>query len=144
MAEVKKNFVEELPIEIGSSEQISSIIKIVDKMLELCQSRYAVKQTFIKYLCSALEPKRITEKLESIESISFKDFCLELKKQKVKLSASMQMELLPLFDQKKQEIEAFTSRIKIFQTQLDDEVFAIYGIDSVAANQIRSEMIIDI
>lgn len=142
MAEVKKNFVEDLPVIVGNADQINTVIEIVDGMLQLCQRRYEDKHLFIRYLCSAYEPKKITEKLEEFDSLSFKDFCAELKKQKVNLSASAQMELLPLFEQKVQEAAAFTSRIKKLQSQLDEEVFAIYGIDSAAADLIHSEMVI--
>lgn len=142
MAQVKKNFVEDLPVVVGNANQVNTVIEIVDRILQFCQTRYEHKQLFIKYLCSAYEPKKITEKLEEFDSLSFKDFCTELKKQKVKLSASAQMELLPLFDQKIQEIVTFTSQIKKLQSQLDDEVFAIYGIESVAADRIRNEMVI--
>lgn len=47
-----------------------------------------------------------------------------------------------VFEQKVQEVAAFTSQIKKLQSQLDDEVFAIYGIDSAAADLIHSEMVI--
>ena len=50
-----------------------------------------------------------------------------------------QFSKMPLFEQKVQEIAAFTSQIKKLQSQLDDEVFAIYGIDSAAADLIHSE-----
>lgn len=142
MAQVKKNFVEDLPVIVGNRDQISTVIEIVDRILRLCQRRYEDKHLFIRYLCRVYEPKKITEKLEEFDSLSFKDFCAELKKQKVNLPASAQIELLPLFEQKVQEIAAFTSRIKKLQSQLDDEVFAIYGIDSAAADLIHSEMVI--
>ena len=144
MAEVKKNFVEELPIIVGGAEQIESLNAIVEGILTLCQKRYGEKRRFIEYLDSAFEPKSITEKLEGFEELSFKEFCAELKKQKVKLSAAAQMELLPLFDQKKTAIAALTTQIRTLQAQLDDEVFAIYGISPADAEQIRNEMLIEI
>ena len=144
MAQIKKNFVEDLPVAIGNMEQESSIIGYVDEMLKLCQGRYNQIQSFVKYCNSAYEPKAITEKLECFYCLSFKEFCEELKKQKVKLSASAQMDLLPLFDQEVQKVASFTAQIKELQSQLDDEVFAIYGIDSATADRIRSEMVIEI
>ena len=142
MAEVKKNFVEDLPVVIGTEEQQSSLVKIVDSILLLCQKRHDGKRAFLNYIQSAYEPKAITEKLECFDLLSFKDFCAELKKQKVKLSASAQMDLLPLFDEKNKEVAAVTAQIKMLQLQLDEMVFQIYGIDSDSADRIRNEMVI--
>lgn len=142
MAEVKGIFLRKLPLAFGDSNQIGRIEKIVASIMEISRKRFEEKMRFIYYLQSAYEPKKVTEKLEEFDSLSFKDFCTELKKQKVKLSASAQMELLPLFDQKIHEVAAFTSQIEKLQSRLDDDVFAIYGVDSAAADLIRSEMII--
>lgn len=143
MAEVKGIFLKKLPVAYDDSH-VKKIEDIVTAIMELCKKRYIAKRNFIYYIQSAYEPKKITEKLDGFDRLSFKEFCREMKKQKVKLSASDQMDLLPLFDQKIQEIAAFTSQIRKLQSQLDDEIFAIYGIDSVAADRIRSEMVIEL
>lgn len=143
MAEVKKNFVEDLPIVIGISDQVQSVINIVENLLQFCQKKFDVKQAFIKYIKSVFEPKSITEKLEDFDKNSFKDFCAELKKQKVKLSSSEQMDLLPLFEDKIKEVATISSQIKQAQLQLDTAVFEIYGIEPNIAEQIKREMIIE-
>ena len=143
MAEVKGIFLKKLPVAFDDS-QVKKIEDTVTAIIELCKKRYSAKRNFMYYIQSAYEPKKITEKMDSFDRLSFKDFCAEMKKQKVKLSASDQMDLLPLFDQKIQEVATFTSQIKKLQSQLDDVVFAIYGIDSVAADRIRNEMVIEL
>ena len=144
MAEVKGIFLKKLPIAVGDDLQMDTIQSIVSSLVELCKKRFDIKLGFIHYLKSTYEPKKVTQRMEEFDSLTFKDFCSELKKQKVKLSAAAQMELLPLFDQKKTAIAALTTQIRTLQTQLDDEVFAIYGISSADAEQIRNEMLIEI
>ena len=142
MAEVKKNFVEELPIIEGASNQKELIIKISNELLLLCEARHKSRQQFIEYLENAYEPKRITERLEEFDLLSFKEFCEELKQQKVKLSASEQMSLLSLFKEKTEEIAKISSQISTLQEKLDDEVFLVYGIDQSFADRIRNELLI--
>lgn len=144
MAEVKKNFIEELPFALGTPEQVSALVQKVDEMLSLCQTRYGIMQKFIQFLIHAYEPKSISEKIEAFDTLTFKEFCAEMKKQKVKLSASQQMELLPLFQEKKDEIANLTSQIAEFHAQLDQTVYSIYGLDEESINRISSEIKISI
>ena len=85
-------------------------------------------------------PKKVTEKLEAFDTISFKEFVDELKKQKVKLSASQQMDLLTLFDEQKSAINSISTQIAVVQASLDDLVFAIYQIPHDVAEQIKASM----
>lgn len=144
MAEVKKRFIEELPLAIGSEQQQKDLENVVDHILTLCHKRYEMKKIFLKYLMRMYEPKKITEKLESFDTLSFKEFCQELKKQKVKLSASAQMDLMLLFDEKAQEVAEISSQICDLQTQLDEIVFQIYEIDIESAKHIKEKMVIAI
>ena len=140
MAQVKKNFVEDLPIVLGSPDQADSLIRLVDDLLTLCQQRQSAKQLFIHFLSHAYEPKSISEKLENFDTISFKEFCSEMKKQKVKLSASQQMELLPLFTEKNTEISSISVKIEECQMQLDEIVYSIYDLDADCINRISNQI----
>lgn len=144
MAEVKKKFIEDLPMIVGSTTQLDNTVALTNSIMHLCQDRYNIKMVFIQYCNSIYEPKAITEKISNFDTIDFKSFCNELKRQKCKLSASTQMELLPLFNQKRKEIDAINMQIKALQTQLDEIVFELYGIDAVSADRIRREMVINI
>lgn len=142
MAEVKKNFVEDLPIIEGTPEQKEKTVEIVNELLSLCESRHKSRSLFIEYVENAYEPKKVTEKLESFDFLTFKEFCEELKQQKAKLTAYEQMSLLSLFKEKTEAIETITKQISALQAKLDDEVFSIYGIDSLTAERIKNEMTI--
>ena len=144
MAQVKKNFVEDLPIILGDDNTQNKIASLTIELLTKCQNRHDARKKFINYVQKAYEPKGISEKLEFFDSLSFKDFCSELKKQKVKLSASEQMDLLTLFDDNVKRIMEASKEINTLYHLLDSEVFALYGIDDITAQRIQSEMQIDI
>ena len=63
-------------------------------------------------------------------------------KQKVQLSASVQMDLLPLFRKEAEELETISSQIQNLQSQLDEEVFSIYGIEPASSVRMKDEMAI--
>lgn len=140
MAQVKKAFVEELPLAIAEKDVIYAVEQYVETLLSLCQTRQQQKQKFLGYIKSAYEPKSISERLEDFSTLTFKEFVSELKKQKAKLTASQQMDLLTLFEEQKSEISSITSQIATVQTALDDLVFTIYQIPQDAAEQIKASM----
>lgn len=140
MAQVKKAFVEELPLVIAKKDIVCTVEQYVDKLLSLCQARHEQKQKFLGYIKSVYEPKSISERLEDFSVLTFKEFVAELKKQKVKLSASQQMDLLSLFDVQKKEIASMTAQIAQLQASLDDLVFAIYQIPADDAETIKNSM----
>ena len=140
MAQVKANAIRKLPIAISEQE----IEPIVEAILSLCQKRHDTKQKFLHYIKSSYEPKGISEKLENFENLSFKEFCDELKKQKVKLSSYAKIDLLPLFEDQIKEISAITAQIKEEQLKLDDAIFTIYEIDENTKERIKKEFVIDL
>ena len=140
MAQVKKAFVEELPLVVAEKDVVCTVEQHVDRLLSLCQTRQQQKQKFLSYIKSAYEPKSISERLEEYADLTFKEFVAELKKQKVKLSASQQMDLLSLFDEQKATVSNLSAQIMAVQTSLDDLVFAIYQIPADIAATIRSSM----
>jgi hypothetical protein len=128
MAEVKGIYLKKLPIAIGTKEQIQYVEEAVASLLDLCQSRYDKKYSFIHYIQKTYEPKKITEKMEDFELLSYKDFVDELKKQKVKLTELQKMELLEIFDDKKETVMKIDLKIKAIQKDLDFMIFDIYKI----------------
>ena len=140
MAEVKKAFVEALPIAKGTDEQIRKVEEAVDGLLTICQSKHDVRKRFLHYILRAYEPKKVTEKMEMFDLLPFKDFVDELKKQKVKLTPKQQMELVSLYDDQKEDVKMLSVQIANVQKALDDLVFEIYQIPTDVAEQIRNAM----
>ena len=144
MAEVKKNFIEELPFAPGTPEQVSALVQTVDEILSLCQTRQGIKQKFIQFLIHAYEPKSISEKIEAFDALTFKEFCAELKKQKVKLSASQQFDLFTFFSEIIKEVSSVGVKIEACQMKLDEIVYSIYDLDDECIKRISSELQISI
>lgn len=122
MAEVKGTYIKRLPIAIGNDEQI----KRVERLLNMCQKQFESKNDFIHYMEKAYEPKRITEKLLDFERLTFREFIDELKKCKVKLTASQKKDLLVLYEDSVKEIMDMDKEISSLKYSLDYVVFDIY------------------
>ena len=77
--------------------------------------------------------------MRRFDELSFKDFLTELQRQRAKLSASQQMELLSLYEQKRRERTDANVQIAAAQRALDDLVFRVYQISDDTAALIREE-----
>jgi len=126
LAQVKKAYVERLPIVIADDQ--STVIALVDKLLESCQERHDKAKQFTEYLSQIYAPKSISEKLQKFYKLDFKGFIGELKKQSVKLTPTQEMELMPLFNEKAADLAALSQMIERLDGELDDVVFALYGL----------------
>ena len=144
MAEVKGIYIRKLPVATADIVIMESVEVYVKELMELCSRRYLTKQEFITFIINAYEPRKISEQLDHFYDNSFKDFCVELKKQKVKLTASQQMELLPLFDERKKQISEISVHIKTIQTSLDDIIFSIYQIPLDISDMIKENTQFDL
>lgn len=144
MAEVKGIYIRKLPIATADRSIMEDVENYAKDLMDLCSRRYSIKQEFLKFIINAYEPRKTSEQLEHFYENSFKDFCRELKKQKVKLTASQQMELLPLFDEQKKKIAQISARINAIQSTLDDTIFSIYQISQTIADIIKQNTQIDL
>lgn len=144
MAQVKKTFVEELPVSIGTQEQIEQIETIVSNLLIMCQKKYEQKKQFLNYIVNVYEPNKVSEQMESFTKLSFKEFINELKKQKVKFTAAQQMDLLSLYDEQKIKLEQISLQINELQSSLDDIVFSIYQIPQNISDMIKQNIQIEL
>lgn len=141
MAEVKGIYIKKLPIAVGLSEQIQNVEDAVQRLLDLCQKRYDSKYSFIHYIAETYEPRKVSERLLDFEELSFKEFVEELKKVKVKLSASQQKDLLELYEDSINEITGMDKRIKDIQGRLDFMVFDIYKIPAEVVKRIMESVL---
>ena len=126
LAQTKVVFVERLPIIVDNQQPI---IALVDALLTANQSRYNESKAFTDYIKAIHEPAKISEKLSEFYTLSYADFIAELKKQRVKLTAKQEMELMPLFQEKAIEIQAISQTIDRLDNELDEVVFKLYGLN---------------
>jgi type I restriction-modification system DNA methylase subunit len=127
LAETKKIYVERLPIAIA--EDMSIIEGYAERLMSVCQSAHDKAAAFTRFIDGAYQPKALTERLRGFYELDFKAFAAELNAQKVKLTASRQMELMPLFDEKKAEVIALYAQTAKLEKELDAEVYRLYGLN---------------
>jgi len=127
LAQVKKVFVERFPIVVAEDQ--STVISLVDRLLETNQARFDKSKHFIEFLSTMYEPKSISEKLLEFYKMDFKSFINELKKQKVKLTPKQEMDLMPLFQEKSLELSNLSQEINKLDAQLDEVVYKLYGLN---------------
>jgi type I restriction-modification system DNA methylase subunit len=126
LAQVKLIYVERLPIVVANDQSV--VISYVDRLLEKCQERFDKAKQFTDYLSAMYSPKSISEKLSEFYKLDFKGFVDELKKQKVKLNATQEMGLMPLFAKKSGELVQLSREIERLDNELDEVVFGLYGL----------------
>lgn len=140
MAEVKKDFVEKLPIIIAEQSVVERVESIVNELLCKCQKRHDECRSFSNYIMKAYEPKKLTDTMLEFQDMTFKEYISELKKQKVKLTAKEQMELLELFEERQNIVKSLSDEIQQQYNELNDIVFSIYGLRECDINMIRKEI----
>jgi len=126
-AEIKVVFVERFPIVVAKDQ--SRVISLADGLLKNCQARFDKAKQFTDYLTKAHTHRPPCERLSRFHALDFKELLEELKKQKTALSVKQEMELLPLFKEKSEEIRALTKTIAALDAEMDEAVYAIYGLD---------------
>lgn len=128
MAEIKKVFVEDLPIVIAENDVVEKVENIVTDLLEKCQIRYNLASDFSNYILKVYEPKKIPEAMLGFKKMTFKAYLMELKKQKIKLTAKEEMGLLKLYEETQEKIKMLSAEIDRKYDELNDIVFSIYNI----------------
>lgn len=71
---------------------------------------------------------KITSSLETFDTMEFKEFVAELKKQKIKLTLSQQDEWEEYFNQRVAECQILSAQIKATDNEIDNHVFDLYGL----------------
>ena len=103
-------------------------IALADTMLSLNSQLQDKRNRFLHRLSDNLEGVKITSALQTFDTMDFKGFVAELKKQKIKLSLSQQDEWEEYFNQRVAECQALSAQIKATDEEIDNRVFDLYGL----------------
>ena len=107
------------------ADELSSL---ADKMLSLNKDLQAKRARFIRRLQDNMPDIKITGTLETFDSLDFAGFVAELKKQKIKLSLVQQDEWEEYFGQYKTDCEELKSSIAATDAEINNRVYALYGL----------------
>lgn len=127
MAEVKAFHLGLLPLKRISLSDQQPFIALADQMLALNKDLQEKRARFLRRVEDNLGVK-ITGALETFDTLSFKDFCKELGKQKRKLSLSEQDEWEPYFNQYRADCHNLIQTIQTTDTEIDELVYDLYGL----------------
>jgi hypothetical protein len=125
MAQVKRGHLLLLPI---IDDNLCILEPLADKMLLLNIDLQTKRQRFLKRLADNFSGIKITGALEYFDELEFAPFLAELKKQKISLSLKQQDEWEEYFDEYKKECRNFVSQIEATDKEIDELVYALYGL----------------
>ena len=105
-----------------------SLSDFADTMLSLNSQLQDKRSRFLHRLSDNLEGVKITTALQTFDTMDFKGFVAELKKQKIKLSLSQQDEWEEYFNKRVVECRELSAQIKATDEEIDNRVFDLYGL----------------
>lgn len=123
---IKADFLKKIPIpKINdvTKNQLSNNSKL---MLKSCRDLGIISVNFFKLLHSRYSGININNKIEKWNELTFKDFCKELEKQKIKLSISEQAELMQYFEQEQTKANTIQQTITQTDKEIDTMVYKLY------------------
>ena len=120
---LRNTYIKSIPLE---SQQ--PFIALADLMFSLNSQLQEKRSQFLRRLSENLEGVKITSSLQAFDTMDFKGFVAELKKQKIKLTLSQQDEWEEYFNQRVAECQTLSAQIKATDNEIDNRVFDLYGL----------------
>lgn len=117
-----------IPIPAISLDAQQPFIALADTMLSLYTQLQEKRSRFLRRLSENLEGVKITTALQTFDTMDFKGFVAELKKQKIKLTLSQQDEWEEYFNQRVAECQTLSAQIQATDNEIDNRVFDLYGL----------------
>lgn len=125
---IKQNQLEQIPIPIIDMDAQQPFVALADTMLSLNFQLQEKRSQFLRRLSENLEGVKITTALQAFDTMDFKGFVAELKKQKIKLTLSQQDEWEEYFNQRIAECQTLSAQIQATDNEIDNKVFDLYGL----------------
>ena len=123
---VQRNELASLPI--PNLKNTTELSVLADTMLALHQQLQEKRSRFLRRLTENFDGVKITAALQTFDTMDFKSFVAELKKQKIKLTLSQQDEWEDYFTGRVAECQELTAQIKATDNEIDNRVFDLYGL----------------
>ena len=128
-----------LPIkQIPLSDQ-QPFIEKAETMLQKNKELQTVKSNVVKLLQSQYSGININTKLSNWNELSFKDFCKELEKQKIKLTISEKAELMQYFEAEQTKANNIQQIIIQTDKEIDQMVYKLYELTDEEIKIIEQE-----
>lgn len=126
--EIKINQLRTIPVPTITLSEQQPFVSLANTMLSLNSQLQEKRSQFLRRLSENLEGVKITSALQTFDTMDFKGFVAELKKQKIKLTLSQQDEWEEYFNQRIAECRILSAQIKATDNEIDNKVFDLYGL----------------
>lgn len=127
-AQVKIDYVNELPIYHLNPEKQIPFIEKADVMIDLNKELHEVSSKFQRTIKREFTLEILSSKLNNFQDLAYGDFLKELKKQKVELTLSQKADWEQYFDQEKNKAVQIQSQITSTDQEIDRMVYELYGL----------------
>lgn len=124
--EIRKVYFENFCIPHDADQQ--SLADLTDLQMQHISQLQDKRNRFLHRLSDNLEGVKITSALQTFDTMNFKGFVAELKKQKIKLSLLQQDEWEEYFNKRVAECRELSAQIKATDEKIDNRVFDLYGL----------------
>ncbi len=124
--EIRKVYFEKFTIPTCNDQQ--PFITLADNMLLLNQQLQEKRNRFLRRLTENLEGIKVNGALQSFDTLEFKEFVTELKKQKIKLSLMQQDEWEEYFNQYKTACNEISEQIAFTDKEINKKVYHLYDL----------------
>lgn len=125
---IKAEYIKQIRFPRLTLDSQQPFITLADTMLTLHQQLQEKRSRFLRRLTENFEGAKITAVLQTFDTMDFKGFVAELKKQKIKLTLSQQDEWEDYFTERVAECQEITAQIKATDNEIDNRVFDLYGL----------------
>ena len=126
---IKAEYIKQIRFPRLATDAQQPFIALADTMLTLHQQLQEKRSRFLRRLTENFEGVKITAALQTFDTMDFKGFVAELKKQKIKLTLSQQDEWEDYFTGRVAECQEITAQIKATDNEIDNRVFDLYGLN---------------
>jgi len=128
-AQVKIDYVNELPIKIIPLEEQKKFIDKVELLIERNSGFVLEQNNFLKTLIEEKSVEKVTSKIESFQNLSFDEFKKELKKQKIEFAFGAENDKWrDYFNLTVHKIKDLQSAIINTDKEIDQMVYELYGL----------------
>ena len=127
-AEVKKVYLEKLPIKLLSPAEQTPFIEKTEYILARNKELYELSSILQALIKSELGLEKLSKKLGQWYTLEFGEFTEEIKKKKISLSLSQKAEWMEYFNKQKVNATKLRTDIDATDREIDQMVYTLYGL----------------
>ena len=127
-AEVKKLYLEKLPIKLIEAWEQNPYIELVDRLIALNKELFLVTNNFTELLISDLQLPKLSGNLENWYNLSWKELNVELTKQKKNIQLKELSKWKTFYTEQQPFAKDIAHQIDLCVSKLDEMVFRLYNL----------------